>query len=78
MGQKPQPPNYADLQKQGFQLQYNNAPKFAQEALQLNRRFGPQTYAQQLQALQQIDPTGYAARQALGQGTLGQYLLGTN
>ncbi len=77
----PTAPNPATTYQQGAQLQLQYAPKFAQaetnirnsqdagriqEQQNLQRIFGPGQYAQQLQALQQLDPTGTALRTSLG------------
>ncbi len=79
--QPPSAPNPVQTYQQGAQLQLQYAPKFAQaetnirnsqdagriqEQQNLQRIFGPGQYAQQLQALQQLDPTGTALRTTLG------------
>lgn len=89
---QPSPPDYASLLKLGYQLQGKYAPKYARLEARLRRlydpqriaeqqalqaQYGPTQYEQQLAARAQLDPLGVAAREALGQGVLAQYGLGT-
>jgi len=88
----PSAPNYAKLYKQGLQtwmqflqkgipeeLKYRATVNPQELALQQGwqQQFGPTQYRQQLQALQQLDPSGYAAREAEGQATIGNLARGT-
>jgi hypothetical protein len=51
-------------QEQGYRSQYDPQRVAAQQGLQA--QYGPTQYNQQLQALQQLDPTGTMLQQALG------------
>src|SRR5256885_3939989 len=51
-------------------------PQRIQEQLGLQSQYGPQQYSQQLQALQQIDPTGVAVRQQLGKSVMSDLASG--
>ena len=80
--QPPAPPNYAQQYQQGLQIfnrflptelrnemMYRNLydPQRIMEQQQLQGEFGPTQYSQQLQALDQLDPTGQLLRSSLGQ-----------
>src|SRR5689334_4897436 len=88
--QPPQAPSFGQSYGQGISIydrwlpvllrqeeQYRNLydPQRIQEQQGLQAQFGPTQYAQQLQALSQLDPTGTALRTSLGNqiaGMLGQ------
>lgn len=89
--QPPSPPNPAQTYSQGLQTfmkflpqmlkqeygyrgQYD--PKFIEQQQGLQAKYGPTQYAQQLAALQQLDPWGEKVRGQLGQSVSGDLSLG--